>query len=79
MTFPTTDAETILLRDVWHALGCAPNPDDFKPTVRAQMRRMALEMIRDHATQQTRIYRENRELTELLRTLRMNVPTEEEA
>lgn len=66
MTFPTADPETILLREIWQALGCAPNPDDFKPSVRERMRDQALTMIRESTTHESRIYRENQQLREAL-------------
>jgi hypothetical protein len=51
-----------LLRDLWSALGCAHNPDDFKPSVQAVMRADALKMVREQTAGVTRIHRENQAL-----------------
>lgn len=56
----------VLLREVWTALGCAPDPDDFKPEVRARQRRQAIDMIREEAGHTSRVYRENEQLRALL-------------
>ena len=55
---PTVEA----LNDVWSALGCAHNPDDFKPEVRRAMWAQALTMISQAVTQTNRVYRENQAL-----------------
>lgn len=59
--------ELIMLRRVWRAMGCAGNPDDFKPTVRDVMWGQILDYIAIHARADTRLHREN---TELLTELR---------
>lgn len=53
------------LREVWEALGCAPNPDDFKEEVQASMWREAVKLIREQSAGVTRVHREN---AKLLRT-----------
>lgn len=50
------------LRQVWQALGCALNPDDFKPEVRDRMWEQALTMIREGTANESRVYRENQQL-----------------
>ena len=54
------------LREVWAALGCAPNPDDFKGEVQASMWRFAIEMILEQTAMTTSVHRENAELRALL-------------
>lgn len=54
------------LRAVWSALGCAPNPDDFKPTVQAKMWESVLEMITQATKQTSSVHRENQGLRELI-------------
>lgn len=54
------------LREVWAALGCAPNPDDFKPTVQEQMWSLALVMMREATARASSVYRENSALREAL-------------
>ncbi len=41
-----SDVSRDRLRELWSALGCAPNPDDFKLGTRIDMWRQALEMVR---------------------------------
>ena len=54
------------LREVWEALGCAPNPDDFKEEVQTSMWREAVKLIREQSAGVTRVHLENAELRALL-------------
>ena len=65
------------LRQVWLALGCALNPDDFKPEVRATMWAQALNMIRKSTARDSRIYRENQSLEAEIARLRSKHPEPE--
>ena len=58
---PSFDERAMLGR-VWSAFGCAWNPDDFKPTVRARMWEQVVEMAREATERSSRIYRENQQL-----------------
>ena len=64
------DDERELLRRVWQAFGCAPNPEDFRPEVRARMWDMVVELAHENATQSGRLHRENRELRAELEAVR---------
>lgn len=64
------------LREVWEALGCAPNPDDFKEEVQASMWRQAIGMIREQYLGVTRVHRENVQLRSEVERLRELVRTE---
>lgn len=62
------DESLRMLRELWKALGCAHNPDDFKPAVQERMWAQALEMVRESTTEDRRIVRENQTLeAEILR------------
>lgn len=63
LTAPGGDArETSALRRVWKAMGCAPNPDDFRQTVRDAMWDQVVADCEAHAANDTRVYRENQSL-----------------
>ncbi|MCI2958227.1 hypothetical protein MN032_11010 [Agromyces atrinae] len=69
------------LRRIWSAMGCAQNPDDFKPSVRAVMWGQVEKYVAEHLTGDLRLARENRELETVLREARAastSIPTVEE-
>ncbi len=58
------------LREVWAALGCDENPNDFHARVQQTMWAQALDMIREATARTNRVYRENQQLEEALRVAR---------
>ena len=58
------------LRQVWAALGCEQNPNDFHAEVRERMWEQAIKMIEASTAGDTRVYRENQQLEAEIRRLR---------
>jgi hypothetical protein len=69
VTAPRTVSERERLAAIWSAFGCAPNPDDFKESVRERMWEQVLSMARESAAQSSRVYRENLTLEAEVRRL----------
>ena len=59
-----------LLRRVWAAFGCALNPEDYQPTVRAAMWEQVISMAEESHQRSSRVYRENQQLERELAALR---------
>jgi len=59
-----------LLRRVWAAFGCALNPEDYQPTVRAAMWEQVISMAEESYQRSSRVYRENQQLERELAALR---------